>query len=166
MIDGSKPPADIDQLLAKSDYIEDGVDVYERFIGENLYEKEQLPNTVANELECRDLDYGDPDHAMRVLATDLAMEATQLRDQMDRLSGYLSENMRSGEIPELAEAKKGEQRVREAGTEGWPSKEVDGRLPNENYSPGRIYLEHNKADIMAAGKSIAESSSFLSDGSQ
>lgn len=161
MIDGSRPPANTEDLLNKSDYIEDGVDVYERFVEEELYNQEELPSEVSGELENRGLDYKDPDHAMRLLAVDLAMEADELVDKMDELSGYFRENWQTEKIPEVAKAKAGEIRVREAGTEEWCSHEVDPKLPNEHYSPGRIYAENNKEEILAAEKLVAQASGFL-----
>lgn len=75
----------LDVVDRKTNEIEDALDIYDRFVDEQLYESEELPTEVDGYLQTIGIDYNDSIDAMMGLATEIAIES----DELDNAFGHI-----------------------------------------------------------------------------
>ena len=141
--------------------IQDNLDIYDRFLEEEIYRNVEIPEKVVNHL--REIGYdgeAEPTRAMSWLALEIALDATDLKEDLRELETDLADNREYDRLQKIYPARNSLNRTKDTGVLDPLTFEVPDELPGKHFSPGRLYAEKNKLDEQLAMRSISENFNF------
>jgi hypothetical protein len=154
--------SEVESILEESEELRDDLDIYEKMFEEQVYATEIAPDPLINHLKHRGYtgQKEDSREAMRWFACEIALTASELEDELESLSQKLVSNGDYERVQELGYAHHVVEKAKRTGVEDSLTYAVSADLPNEGYSPGRIYAEQNEIKEKQALSAVADNFEF------